>query len=317
MKTKIFMTIAAAATLLTACDKNNEMDATWNGEIRLSSGVEVETRAFTPTQGTQIANGEVVSVWVNDATASTALYKAYQLTADGSSNFTGTTMYFPKTGNGVNISAMHGAFAPAFSEGNEFPSSGVTFSVNADQSSSNAFIKSDLLYAYSPSVARTSNKVPLTFYHMLSKLEVAIKIGDGSPALKSNGAVSLGTVTTNGKFTPGTDVSTEDLRKAMLAAAASPATGSITLGQTTSTDLTAANVNYNEAIIVPQDMSSKTLTFTLADGGILKYTIPASTTFTSGKKYIYQITLKLSGLEVSSSIEDWTPVGAVQGDATM
>lgn len=315
MKTKLFMTIAVAATLLTACNNDNEMD-NWNGEIRLSSGIEVQTRAFTPSQSTKITDGEVVSVWVNDATTSDALYNAWQLTAN-SNNFTGESMFFPQTGNKVNISAMHGSFSPAFAKNDVFPTSGVIYSVSENQSTNAAYVKSDLLYAYSSNVERTSNTVPLAFYHMLSKLEVAIVVGAGSPTLQGSGAVTLANVTTNGKFTPGTDLSTETSRGTMLAAAATPATATITLGQITCTDFADNNVKYNEAIIVPQDMAGKTLTFTLTDGGTLKYTFPAATTFVSGKKYQYQITLKLTGLVVTSSISDWIPVGAVTGDAVM
>ena len=94
-------------------------------------------------------------------------------------------------------------------------------------------------------------------------------------------------------------------------------TATIQLGQLISTDFTAANIIYNEAILVPQDMSGKVLTFNLANGGQLKYTIPANTTFESGKKYRYELTLNLTGLQVTSSIAEWDPVAAVQGNAEM
>ena len=102
----------------------------------------------------------------------------------------------------------------------------------------------------------------------------------------------------------------------MLGAAASDTTGNMTLGQTTCQDFT-TNVVYNEAILGPQDMANKTLTFSLKGGGTLTYTIPTGTTFESGKKYQYHITLDLTGSTVTSSIEDWEPVTAVNGSATM
>lgn len=69
------------------------------------------------------------------------------------------------------------------------------------------YTESDLLYAYSPNVARTNDAVPPTFYHMFSKLEVTIKKGAGVPELISyQDAVKLDGVTLNGKFTPGTPV---------------------------------------------------------------------------------------------------------------
>ena len=325
MKLGLFMTMAATALALAGCSNDeNGMD---NGpvELRLTSGVTVQTRASTATQSTTISQNEVVSVWVDDAgTTATPLYKAVQLTANGSNGFTGEAMYFPQTGNNIDIYAVHGNFTKPFGKGDAFPASGAGYKVEADQSSvdnKTNYTKSDLLYAYEKGVARNGNptSVELTFYHMLSKLELAIKTGDGAPELATSDAVKLNNVTLSGTFTPSTTATMREQsqRAAMLGAAASATTGNMTLGQTTCQDFT-TNVAYNEAILVPQDMAGKTLTFSLKDGGTLTYTIPANTTFESGKKYQYHITLDLTGITVTSKIEDWESVGAAkEGSATM
>lgn len=318
------MTMAATALILAGCSNDeNGMD---NGlvELRLTSGVTAQTRAYTPTQSTTISNGEKVSVWVDDAGTATSrpLYEAVQLTADGNNDFTGQVMYFPETGNKIDIYAVHGNFTSAFTSRSDFPN-GAEYKVEADQSSvdnKTNYIKSDLLYAYQKGVARSANPVNLNFYHMLSKLELAIKIGNGAPGLATSaGAVKLNGVTLNGKFTPSTTavMGEQSQRAAMLEAATSVSTGDMTLGQQTCSDFTDGNVYYNEAILVPQDMGDKTLTFKLSDGGTLTYTFPTSTSFVSGKKYQYQITLDLTGITVTSSIENWVPTAAVPGSATM
>lgn len=316
--------MAATALALAGC--GNDEDGMDNGpvELRLTSGVTVQTRTFTATQSTTISSGEAVSVWVNDARTASPLYEAVQLTANGSNGFTGEPMYFPQTGNNIDIYAVHGNFTKPFSKEDAFPTSGAEYKVEADQSSINNktnYTKSDLLYAYEKGVARSGNptSVKLTFYHMLSKLELAIKTGAGAPELATSGAVKLNGVTLDGKFTPSTTATMREQsqRAAMLGAAASATTGDMTLGQQTCTDFAAGNVNYNEAILVPQDMAGKKLTFSLEGGGTLTYTIPAETTFESGKKYQYHITLDLTGITVTSSIEDWEPVTAVNGSATM
>lgn len=326
MKARTFMTFAIAAALLTACNENNEPNENRNGEIRLRSGIEMETRAYTPTQSTAIADGEKVSVWVDDAKTPNAtehLYKANPLTADGSNGLTpdaGSEMYFPQTGNSVNIFALHGNFSPTFIKDDAFPSAGVKYSVKGDQKSAANYTGSDLLYAYSPGVARTKEAVPLKFYHMLSKIEVAIKAGAGAPELsKYDNAVNLNGVTLNGKFTPGTpeDMSVPADRAKMLGDADTPATGSITLNQEISADFTDNNIKYNEAVVIPQSMTGKTLTFKLNDGGILTYPFPNNVTFESGKKYRYQITINLTELSVTSEITDWEAVDAVTGEAVM
>ena len=336
MKKGLFITMAAATLILAGCSNDeNEMS---NGlvELRLTSGVEVQqTRAYTPTQGTSISKDEIVSVWVDDTETTpnpTPLYKAVQLTANDRNGFNpgSTPMYFPQTGNKIDIYAIHGNFSTAFKADDDFPTNGVDYKVEADQSSTTTktnYTNSDLLYAKEKSVERMGNPTTkeLTFYHMLSKLELAIKIGSGSPALATSGAVTLGSVTLNGKFTPSTstdDMGTQSFRAGMLSDAGTATTADMTLGQKTCTDFTTTNVDYNEAILVPQDMIGKVLTFTLADGGKLTYRIPAfqgksDAKFESGKKYIYNITLSLTGLTVTSKIEDWSPVNAVSGTAEM
>lgn len=311
-----------AATVLILAGCSNDENGMDNGpvELRLTSGVTVQTRASTATQSTAISQDEVVSVWVDDAGATSPLYKAVQLTADGSNGFTGEAMYFPGTGNNIDIYAVHGNFTTAFAPGNDFPKDGAGYKVEADQSAVADYTKSDLLYAYEKGVARSGNPttVKLTFYHMLSKLELAIKVGDGAPELATSGAVKLNDVTLDGKFTPSTtgDMSNQSQRAAMLDDATA-ATGDMILGQQTCTDFADENVDYNEVILVPQDMAGKKLTFSLKDGGTLTYTIPANTTFESGMKYLYHITLDLTGITVTSKIEDWEPVTAVNGSATM
>lgn len=327
MKTKLLSVLAMSAILFASCS-SNENDETDNSpvELRVSSGVTTLLKSAANTQENIIANGEIVSLWVDDAGTSpspTPLYKANQLTANGSNGFSyGTAMYFPQTGNAVDIYAIHGKFATPFVSGDAFPAGAVTYSVESNQNilGGTTFTNSDLLYACLKNVARNGNPttVPLTFYHMLSKLELAIKIGDGAPALATSNAVMLGSnIIVDGEFTPSTTATMTNQadRAAMLTSGTFTAT--MQLGQQTCPDFTTANIVYNEAILVPQDMSGKVLTFALANGGTLKYTIPANTTFESGKKYQYQIILKLTGLQITSTIANWEPVNAVEGNAEM
>ena len=308
---------------LAACNNEETIDNS-PVELRLTSGLEVmQTRTFTATQETTIASGEVVSVWVDDATASNAhLYKAYQLTANGNNSFTGGAMFFPETGNDVNIYSIHGKFTTPFTQDNDFPTAAVEYQVSDKQSAGGTdYTNSDLLYAYSTNVARSGRPttVSLSFYHMLSKLELAIVIGKGSPALASSGAVTLGSdIVLNGNFTPSTSATmgNQPERASMLGNAGTPKKGTLALPQQLSTDFD-DKVTYNEAILVPQDMSGKVLTFNLKSGGKLTYSIPENTTFASGKKYRYHITLNLTGLTVTSTITKWDPIKAVEGDAEM
>lgn len=85
-------------------------------------------------------------------------------------------------------------------------------------------------------------------------------------------------------------------------------TTTMNLGNVVSTDFTDDNIQYNEAIIVPQDMSGKVLTFTLSDGTTMTYTFPDNTTFECGKKYRYHLTLSRTGITLEgSTVSNWAP----------
>ncbi len=303
-----FMALAASAALILAgCSKTESGPQDGRTELRLTSAIEM-TRAGSPnTQATQIAPGEKVTVWVTDGGDGASLY-ARELTAGDDGALTGATMYYPQTGNGVKITALHGDFTLSGDEIPESMPSSIDFSVSADQSAAGGagYLKSDLLYA-SRSAKRSSASVQLMFYHLLSKLELNIsKSSELTDGIKS---VTLDGVTLDGTFTPGsiTDISDQTSRAGGISAGT--VTGAITLGNS----LTSSN----EAIVVPQGIGGKTLTFTLASGGKLVYTFPEGTAFGSGRKYVYNVTLKLTGLSVTSSITDWAATADTGGDATM
>lgn len=312
--------LACAVLALGACSKEENGGTTADGRtaLRLASGIEAVTRGNV--QDTEIAAGETVYAWVSDAGKSggdAALYNAMQLTAQAGGGLAGTTpMYFPQTGNSVNIRALHGTFAAGAIEAGEtaFPAS-VGFEVAADQSEAGgaAYMQSDLLYAASDDVARSGNPttVSLKFYHLLSKLE--LKIVKSAEITDNITKVTLDGVSVGGTFTPGSDLSTQEVRAGMIAAGEQSAT--MTLGGAFWDEGTKTT---NDAIVVPQSIGGKTMTFTLASGGELVYTIPSDKKFESGKKYVYTVTLKGTGLSVESTIEPWDgSEGEIEGDATL
>ena len=189
MEKKLFLTMAAVAFMLASCgNEENEVKESWNGEIRLSSSIEAQTRA---THGLDqvLKAGESVHVWVDDSKSPTTsvttenLYKNNVLTvgAKGAlSVATGKEMYFPQSGNTVNIYALH---TNATLTGDEFPGE-LTHTVAQDQKVATAtagagYQGSDLVYAKVTGQARTADAISLTFTHMLSKIEVVLVKGAG------------------------------------------------------------------------------------------------------------------------------------------
>lgn len=309
--------MAVAALALTACNKDqNDSIEIPNGEIRLSSGVTVQTKASFGMD-TQIPSNQQVAVYVDKAADASPIYGNNVLTADGRGGFSGgKTMYFPADKSSVDIYA----FRTNESLGDNYPETPITHTVRADQRIADNYAASDLLYGAKKGVAFTKQTVELTFYHMLSKVEVALKVGTGTPNLEG-ATVSIVGTKLKADFEPDKmrAMPDQDARARMITPTdADNKPAEITISNTVSANF-GDNISYNEAIIVPQVVAkdAKWIQVTLASGGELFYKLPRTTTFESGKKYSYKITVNLTGLTVTSTIADWDAVGEVGGDAEM
>lgn len=309
------MTMAAATMILAGCsnDENEPVD-NWNGEIRLTSGVTTQTRANT--QATQIQNGEIVYAWADKVSSTPDYIKAWTLTAGSSNDFTGNSQYYPTDGNSLDFYALHGNFKEAtFTENaTVFPVSAIVHSVEADQSNTDMknYAKSDLLYAVQKNVARSKDAVQLPFYHMLSKVEVALKSGNGNPDLTDATVTIVGTQL-KADFTAdkAADMTDQSARAGMIAINGSDNAAAPIKIRTVTTGNLDSNTEYGEAVVLPKQTISQNTPFiqvTLANNAVFSYKIPdvGGLTLESGKKYTYKITVNQSGLTVTSKIADWT-----------
>jgi len=332
MKTKFMMMMAAAAMVLAACSNDEESD-NWAGEIRLSSGLAVQTRANdTNVPDKQIAQGQTVYTWVDKvpiSDATTAYINAWTLTAGGDGTFTGSAQYYPADGATLDFYAMHGNFT--FNENDAFPTEAITHAVDATQSTNlgENYLKSDLLYGLKKGVTRSKDAVNLTFYHLLSKVEVALKSGAGNPDL-IGATVTIENTRLKASFTPdktadinsSTPKTAQDARAGLVTCPTdnNDATPIAIATEITTNDF-AAGTTYAAAIIVPQTVAKGTQFIKVVlknNSGTFTYKVPNDgITFESGKKYQYQITVNQSGLSVASDISDWLPITAIKGEATM
>lgn len=185
---KQYLFLATALLGLAACNETENLSG-YDGqvELRFTSGINVQTRSSHGLD-TQLKDGETVHLWIDDSKNRQQtidqenLYENILLTKEGgvAGTLSGSTpMYFPLTGNDVNIYALH---TNATWFGNTYPARSLTHTVAADQrSESDGYATSDLTYAKLTGVPRSGNPTPVAvqFRHLLSKVEVILKKGVG------------------------------------------------------------------------------------------------------------------------------------------
>lgn len=304
--------------LLVACSSDEALlqsDAS-RTPISITSSIattQVKTRGIT--QDEQLLSGEKVLIWAhqmqtpdagttwNTDWTQGAYINAWQLTADGSGNFNGTTYYYPE--NPLTLMAVHGNIAsPAITAGTTTIPATITHTVAADQSALADYAKSDLTYWAGDNSGNgyrsSSPTIAMQMGHKLSKIEITLA-------------------------TEGSDYTAEELANATVQLSAilpsvtmnmsSASSGAISAASGSATAITphpASALSY-EAIIPPQDKSIGVISITLNG-----YTVPVTpaqpaTSFEANTRYQYTITLKNQQATVQSSITAWGD-GIAEGD---
>lgn len=293
---KKYFVFVAAVLALAACSNNENLND-GPAVIRLSSSLEVQTRAATDIQGDAFDAGEQVDVFITEnAQTPTITYPqplVYTTETGGAMTPEGEQPYFPASGNGVNIYAYYPSEAVT-----DMNASGVAFTVQADQRTDAAYKASDLMFgAAANPISKTADAVPVTFRHLLSKITVNLTPGDGNPSL---------------------DGATVSLMNVRLDAQLTPSDGMVAEGTGTQDEsVTVATGTVGSAIIPVQTVANgkQFIRVQLQTGGNLYYTLPQNATFQGGKVYTYNIKVNLTDLEVTSSITDWTTDGDYSGDS--
>ena len=188
-------------------------------------------------------------------------------------------------------------------------------SVMTDQSG-DGYAQSDFLFAQQTAKYPNGNSsVSLNFYHQVAKVNVNILKGDETPAGLSITGLTIGGIATSGTFTApalggttttplGTWSVTEQNQNI------TPHAGTATGGNTLAT---------YEALVIPQTVNGNTQLFTIAAIGYsdFVYTPTEEITWQPGMEYTYNITIKGSGLEVSTSQRiGWTEGSTGSGSVT-
>ena len=351
MKRKgLLMMAVLTATLLTACQKDELKEITPESPVAISIGTNVsmdvtaDTRAVAETdnfnlQDTQFlpaaaVNGQswtpvannAIAVYVEDTgtgSSQTAYADAMRYTTNGDGTTTpATVQYYPSNNQAVDIYAYYPAqsteIVPATPRDRNVGN--ISFTVGSDQQTLANYALSDLMYASSENVARTSNAVPLTFKHLLTKLTLTIKTdGNFKESHLQNAVVTIENTNrvANFNFTTGALVETASGSGNYTSGSTTSAVTVMTINTAIEESTTASQVG--SAIVVPQVVAANSdfIKVTLANDGTYVYKAPAGgITLQKERQYNYTITLTNTGIQVSTAITTWGEEITGSGNAT-
>ena len=263
--------------------------------INFVSSITQTRSANVNLQKVQVAEGTAVGVFARTGNGYISNGNNAMLTADGIGNFTGKTLYFPSDGSAVSVYA----YAPYSSAFDGKDKEDVTFSVAADQSGDEGYLRSDLLRGVPTgmnSYTKANPTVALNFEHKLSKLTVKFTLGDTD--------VDLWGATINIVNTlPTTTLNVSD--------------GSIGAASGTATAIKAVKFAENatsfvaSAVIVPQTVAAGSFVQVVLSDKILSAQLNSDVTFVSGKSYTYNVNISGEGADarakimLGSTVRDW------------
>lgn len=304
---KICFIAITALLLFTACSNHEEEINIAEGKdlIQLSSNIDdgsLGTRANlsdAETQNTQFASGKDITVEIYKTGASST-YTSGTYTANGSGGLSGSC-YYPADGSNIDICAYYPKGVS---------SSTTSFQLLKEQYYPSQYQLCDLMYATKLTNKAKGSVHNLTFHHVFSKIIVNLFPGNGVTTEDLDNYVSqveirsikvdAGFTITNGVIG---NISASNLKDCIVLAI-KPA-GSVMSSP-------------HSAIIVPQTHDAGAFIEVTYNGNTYTYSLPSSTTFSSGYVYTYNITVNSTGISLSTtSITGWTSTTAVSSSITL
>jgi len=352
---------AMMALTLTACSSDDDGLSAGSSqqEIRLIPVIqEAATRVLQTGTDIALVPGDKFYVWADQRDINVDDYKycretyfdEWELAVQNGVNqiaYAEEPMYYPKM-NLVQFYAIHGNFSGTGSSvsstddvKSHFPVSQAQYAaipindksdadvgpllhnVETDQSTAANYSKSDLLYGIIPEMATSETAIPLNFHHMLSKIVVKLKKGDGlTSANLGTATIQLLGVKSRVLFTPkklkfeNGAVAAEASDATLLSSVYDLETLAVRAGMLsepsynpTTTILIGTSVDQEEVCILPPQ--------TFVEGAIIKViwsgkelTVPLTGTIRSGMKYTYEITVNHVGVNYG-----FTPTVSIWSDS--
>lgn len=239
------------------------------------------TRAATKLNESALTTGDI-TVRTSEAYAT-----AYTYTAGAEGAMTSTApAYYPAGGASIDI--------VAYSPANANDGTSETFTVSADQSSDDAYIASDLLWAKAENKNSASGAVNIAFAHKMAKIIVNVTAGNGISTIQS---ITLKNIKRQCTFDYASGAVSD-------VAEVSGATDvAVTTGGTTASSMGAA-------CIPAQDLIGDFIEIT-TDKGTATYRLSSAKTVSAGNYYTINLTLNLAAVGTTNTIEAWSDYGSV------
>ena len=239
------------------------------------------TRAATTLNESALTTGDI-TVRTSEAYAT-----AYTYTAGAEGAMTSTApAYYPAGGASIDI--------VAYSPANANDGTSETFTVSADQSSDDAYIASDLLWAKAENKNSASGAVNIAFAHKMAKIIVNVTAGNGISTIQS---ITLKNIKRQCTFDYASGAVSD-------VAEVSGATDvAVTTGGTTASSMGAA-------CIPAQDLIGDFIEIT-TDKGTATYRLSSAKPVSAGNYYTINLTLNLAAVGTINTIEAWSDYGSV------
>lgn len=286
------LTLLALSIAFAGCGNDENLPETDNDgrvALQVSSGIDVQTRAHDE----QWDAGDAIGIYMLDGGTAEYANKKYTTESTGTSGSfnaaDGQTIYFPVDGSQRDFIAYY----PYRKE-----LTGNLYAVDVN----NQAVQKDIdLMGAEKVTGKTKNDpaVAFEFQHKLVKLYLTIKPDNVS--LFADDMKGMEIDITNQKTKATYDV---------------VAGGPISVDTKDNTPatvrlLTDADGTSSEGIVLPNTTTEgMRFVFRLKNGPVFTWDIreaQKSQLFEAGSKYVYTISIGLTGIEVTSSIEDWTP----------
>lgn len=218
-------------------------------------------------------------------------------TADGDGTFTSNTPIFLPSSGGVTVFAYY----PYDESGNIS-----AYSIKSEE-------QVDLLSATKEieEISTSSSTVDLSFNHLLSKVSLTIKAGDGLTSTDlDNLTVELSGISTEATF---------DLTKSESEVTTTNSNKKLALATIITKGDDSGEITYvsSSAIVIPQELNDATILFSTDSYGTFSAMLSAKE-FKAGKEHTYTATLNRNGIEITeANIDGWGDGGETTGSANI